>query len=182
MPCACCPALRQPRPRLLVSLPFRWSKVFTRSPSSEVLVSKNLTRACQSSIRRLCKISSCCELFLRMQRSPHLSSRHTSAAPLFSRITLFAASTALARACADGARMQRHGGPLHVCSAAARDGPWIDDPRRGLSSRGPPRLSVPGLPRGLRISARVQTFAAADPASDNGRDCCSGLTAAEATL
>ena len=86
LPCAAPPS---PRPRLLVSLPFRWSKVFTRSPSSEVLVSKNLTLAGRSSICRLCKISSGCELFLGCSGAltslrPTLQQRHSSAASLSS--------------------------------------------------------------------------------------------------
>ena len=168
-----------PPSRLLVSLPFRWSKVFPRSPSSEVLVSRNLTLAGQSLIRRLCKIPSRCELSLGCSgaftsRHATLQQRHFSAASLSSqRPRQLHAQT--------GTRAAARRSSARVLRDRAR---WTQDRRsaqRSVVARSP-RLSVPGLPRGLRISARVQTFAAADPAVDTGRDCCSRLTAAEATL
>lgn len=66
---------------------------------------------------------------------------------------------------------------MPVGPMAARDEPRIEDQQlQWFVARGPPRLSVPGLRRGLRISACVQTSAAADPAMNNGGDCCSGLS------
>jgi hypothetical protein len=129
--------------------------------------------------RTLALYLTCAPQPLRLSSAARASRRHSAAASLlFSPLRSPLHYSAVGLACSDVGLMRMRG----LLPAAALDGPRVGAPSQRSVSRGPPRLSVPGLNRGLRISARVQMSAAADPATDNGRDCCSGLSSRRSSL